>query len=104
MMLHLAPERVRVDLAERGVIDPVATLLPTLVRRGWARSAQNGVLGNPLGASAAEGARLVEGLVTAAVAAYDHCRAAISGTSHRADGWAAATSTSTSSGTTSPGR
>ena len=66
MMLHLAPERVRVDLAEPGVTDPVATLLPTLVRRGVRAVSPNGVLGDPLGASAAEGARLVEGLVTAA--------------------------------------
>jgi mycofactocin precursor peptide peptidase len=79
MMLHLAPERVRVDLAEPGVTDPVATLLPTLVRRGVRAVSPNGVLGDPLGASAAEGARLVEGLVTAAVAAYDHCLAAVSG-------------------------
>ena len=79
MMLHLAPERVRVDLAEPGVIDPVATLLPALVRWGVRAVSPNGVLGDPSGASAAEGALLVEGLVTAAVAAYDHCRAAISG-------------------------
>jgi creatinine amidohydrolase/Fe(II)-dependent formamide hydrolase-like protein len=37
MMLHLAPERVRVDLAERGVIDPVATLLPTRSCAGGGR-------------------------------------------------------------------
>ena len=79
MMLHLAPERVRVDLAEPGVTDPVAALLPTLVRRGVRAVSPNGVLGDPSGASAAEGARLVEGLVTAAVAAYDHCLAAVSG-------------------------
>jgi mycofactocin precursor peptide peptidase len=79
MMLHLAPNRVRVDLAEPGLTDPVAALLPTLVRRGVRAVSPNGVLGDPSGASAAEGARLVEGLVTAAVAAYDHCLAAVSG-------------------------
>jgi creatinine amidohydrolase/Fe(II)-dependent formamide hydrolase-like protein len=79
MMLHLAPERVRVDLAEPGVIDPVATLLPALVSWGVRAVSPNGVLGDPSGASAVEGARLVEGLVTAAVAAYDHCLTAISG-------------------------
>jgi creatinine amidohydrolase len=79
MMLHLAPKRVRVDLAEPGLTDPVAALLPTLVRRGVRAVSPNGVLGDPSGASAAEGARLVEGLVTAAVAAYDHCLAAVSG-------------------------
>ena len=79
MMLHLAPDRVRVDLAQPGVTDPVAALLPVLVRRGVRALSPNGVLGDPSGASAAEGTRLVEELVTAAVAAYDRCLAAVSG-------------------------
>jgi creatinine amidohydrolase/Fe(II)-dependent formamide hydrolase-like protein len=37
------------------------------------------VLGDPSGASAAEGTRLVDELVTAAVTAYDRCLAAVSG-------------------------
>jgi mycofactocin precursor peptide peptidase len=79
MMLHLAPERVRVDLAQPGVTDPVAALLPVLVRRGVRAVSPNGVLGDPSGASAAEGTRLVDELVTAAVTAYDRCLAAVSG-------------------------
>jgi mycofactocin precursor peptide peptidase len=78
MMLHLRPDRVRTDLAEPGVTDPLVTLLPALTRAGVRAVSPNGVLGDPSGASATEGARLVEQLVALALAAYDRCLATVS--------------------------
>ncbi len=55
LMLHLAPESVRLDRAEAGNVEPLATLLPRLREHGVAALSSNGVLGDPTGASAAEG-------------------------------------------------
>lgn len=63
LMLHLAPQLVRGDLAERGNIAPVAELLPAMRSGGIAAVSANGVLGDPAGASAAEGRALLDGLV-----------------------------------------
>jgi mycofactocin system creatininase family protein len=71
MMLHLAPERVRLDLAAAGETRPVAELMPRLVAEGVRGVSPNGVLGDPAGASAAEGEAFVARLVDLAVAAYD---------------------------------
>ncbi|MCP2636312.1 mycofactocin biosynthesis peptidyl-dipeptidase MftE [Microbacterium sp. HD4P20] len=60
LLLHLAPDRVAMERAERGNVDPVADLLPRLRQEGVRPLAPNGVLGDPRGASAAEGAALVE--------------------------------------------
>ncbi|MGQ4616134.1 mycofactocin biosynthesis peptidyl-dipeptidase MftE [Nocardia sp. R7R-8] len=60
LQLALAPERVRVDRAVAGDTRPLAELLP-LLRSGGVRSVSpNGVLGDPAGATAAEGAALLE--------------------------------------------
>lgn len=69
LMLHLRPESVRLDLAESGVIDPLIDLMPRLREDGVAAVTPNGVLGDPRGASAQEGRRLLEDLVERAVAA-----------------------------------
>jgi creatinine amidohydrolase len=59
LMLAIAPARVRLDLAAAGNTEPLAALLPRLRAEGVAASAANGVLGDPAGASAAEGEALL---------------------------------------------
>ena len=54
-MLALAPARVRIDDAVAGNLEPVEQLLPQLRRAGLRAVSPNGVLGDPEGASAAEG-------------------------------------------------
>lgn len=63
VMLHLAPELVRLDLIEPGNPAPVTELLPHMRRGGVAAVSPNGVLGDPTRATAEEGARLVAALV-----------------------------------------
>ncbi len=66
VMLALDPGTVRLDAAERGDVRPIAEILPELRERGVRAVSANGVLGDPAGASAAEGeqvlARLADGL------------------------------------------
>lgn len=71
MLLHLAPAEVRLELAEPGRTEPLPELLPELVDRGVRALSPNGVLGDPTGASAQEGAELVDALVRLALTAYD---------------------------------
>jgi creatinine amidohydrolase len=52
--------------AEAGNTRPLRELLPKLRAEGVRQVAPNGVLGDPTGASAAEGARLFEQMVEAA--------------------------------------
>ncbi|GAA4415902.1 mycofactocin biosynthesis peptidyl-dipeptidase MftE [Georgenia halophila] len=66
LMLHLQPERVHLDRAEPGNTEPLRALLPELRRGGVAGVAANGILGDPRGASAAEGERLLSAMVEAA--------------------------------------
>lgn len=66
LMLHLRPDSVRLDLAEPGNTAPLAALLPHLRARGVAAVSRNGVLGDPRGASAAEGQRLLAAMIDAA--------------------------------------
>jgi creatinine amidohydrolase len=59
LMLAIAPERVHLDRAEPGDPRPLSELLPRL-RAGGVRSvSENGVLGDPRGATAEEGGRLL---------------------------------------------
>lgn len=66
LMLHLAPWLVRRRRAEPGNTRSLTDLLPELRSHGVRRVAPNGVLGDPTGASAAEGAALFEQMVEAA--------------------------------------
>ena len=66
LMLHLRHEGARVERAEAGNVTPIAQLLPNLVRGGVAAVSVNGVLGDPAGATAAEGARLLEAMAAEA--------------------------------------
>ncbi len=63
LMLALDGSSVRMDAAVAGPVDPVAQLLPRLQAGGLAAVSSCGVLGDPTGASAAEGHEHLERLV-----------------------------------------
>lgn len=67
VMLHLSPHDVAVDKAEPGNTRPLAELMPELEENGVRRVAPNGVLGDPTGATAQEGRRLMDALVVSTV-------------------------------------
>jgi mycofactocin precursor peptide peptidase len=69
LMLHVEPAGVRADRAEAGVTTPIDELLPRLRAEGVRAVSPTGVLGDPAGASAEEGGRLLAGLVERVVAA-----------------------------------
>ena len=68
LMLHLAPELVRLDAAVAGNADPLDELLPKMMEVGLREVSANGVLGDPTGATASEGEQLLTSLVDDAVA------------------------------------
>jgi creatinine amidohydrolase len=70
-MLALAPGAVRLDAAERGDVRPLERILPLLRERGVRAVSANGVLGDPAGASAAEGQRLLAHLADDLTVAMD---------------------------------
>lgn len=76
LMLAIAPGRVRAGAAQAGATAPVAELLPALQAHGVRAVSPSGVLGDPAGASAAEGRALLR-------AAGEQLRGVL-------DGWAAA--------------
>lgn len=63
IMLHLAPEVVELCFAERGNCEPIEDLLPSLRAGGVASVSPSGVLGDPCGATAGEGASLFAAMV-----------------------------------------
>ena len=65
LMLHLAPEEVRLDRAVAGETRPLAALLPDLLARGVRAVSPCGVLGDPAGATAEEGHRTLDAMVSA---------------------------------------
>ena len=71
VMLALTPETVRPDVAERGDTRPITQIMPALRERGVRALSGNGVLGDPAGASAAEGERLLARLTRALNDAMD---------------------------------
>ncbi|GAA5078263.1 mycofactocin biosynthesis peptidyl-dipeptidase MftE [Nocardia iowensis] len=64
VQLALTPDRVALDRAEVGDVRPLAQLMPLLRGAGVRSVSANGVLGDPTGASAAEGAALLDHLTT----------------------------------------
>jgi creatinine amidohydrolase len=73
LLLSLAPTSVRLDRAAPGDTRPLAEVMPELRSGGVAAVSPNGVLGDPRGASAAEGERLLAELaadLVRAVAAW----------------------------------
>ena len=71
IMLALDPSAVRLGAAQRGDVRPLEEILPLLRERGVRAVSANGVLGDPAGASAAEGERLLGRLVEGLTAATD---------------------------------
>jgi mycofactocin precursor peptide peptidase len=69
--LALAPQRVRLERAAAGNTAPLAELMPVLRRSGVRAVSPNGVLGDPAGASAAEGAALLDRLLSGLLAMVD---------------------------------
>jgi mycofactocin system creatininase family protein len=63
IMLALAPQDVRLDVAAAGETRPLAEIMAGLRAHGVRSVSRNGVLGDPAGASAAEGAALLNLLV-----------------------------------------
>jgi mycofactocin system creatininase family protein len=64
LMLHLHPELVHMERAAAGCTRPLAEILPALRAGGVAAVSPSGVLGDPTTATAAEGRRLWEELLT----------------------------------------
>jgi mycofactocin system creatininase family protein len=64
LMLHVEPERLVRRRPLPGVTTPIAELLPRLRAEGVRAVSPTGVLGDPSGASADEGAALLDGLVS----------------------------------------
>jgi mycofactocin system creatininase family protein len=71
IMLALAPGDVRLDAAVAGETRPLAEIMPALRARGVRQVSPNGVLGDPAGASAAEGETLLALLAADLAAALD---------------------------------
>jgi creatinine amidohydrolase len=74
LLLHLDARSVRTDRSVPGVTTPIGELLPRLRAGGVRAVSPTGVLGDPAGASAQEGARLLADLaarLAAAVAGWD---------------------------------
>jgi mycofactocin precursor peptide peptidase len=65
LMLALAPSEVELDRAEAGNTAPLAELMPAIRSGSVASVSANGVLGDPAGASAAEGAETTAVMVAA---------------------------------------
>ena len=77
LMLALHPRRVRQALAEPGVTAPIDELMPRLVAHGVREVSANGILGDPAGAGAAEGRRLLEDGVDQLVSVVDELVASL---------------------------
>jgi creatinine amidohydrolase len=71
LLLAIAPDLVRLDRAEAGSTEPLDDLLPRLRSAGVDSVSPNGVLGDPTGASVAEGRELLARLVADLAAAVD---------------------------------
>jgi mycofactocin precursor peptide peptidase len=75
LQLALAPGAVRLNRAEAGDTRPIAELMPALRASSVKAVSPNGVLGDPAGASAAEGAAMLGELAAdllASVSAWGH--------------------------------
>jgi creatinine amidohydrolase len=76
LLLHLDPSAVRLDRAEAGEPRPVGELMDRLRDDGVRSVSPNGVLGDPRGATGAEGRRLLDELIEGCAAALDALLAA----------------------------
>lgn len=64
LMLRLRPESVSMELAEAGNTQPLSEILPAMRAGGVAAVSPNGVLGDPFGATAAAGERILGAMVS----------------------------------------
>ena len=71
LMLAIDPDVVRADLAAPGRTEPIEVLLPQLRAEGVRPVSSNGVLGDPRGASADEGASLLAAMTEALCGAVE---------------------------------
>jgi len=76
LILHLCASSVRRELAQAGETAPVSALIERLRRDGVRAVSPNGVLGDPLGASAEAGERLLAELILGCTRALDALLAA----------------------------
>ncbi|MGH9086523.1 MAG: creatininase family protein, partial [Acidimicrobiales bacterium] len=60
-LLAVQPSSVRLEAAAAGCTSPLGELMAVLVEAGVAAVSDNGVLGDPTGASPAEGRRILDG-------------------------------------------
>ncbi|HLF41548.1 MAG TPA: mycofactocin biosynthesis peptidyl-dipeptidase MftE [Acidimicrobiia bacterium] len=74
LLLALTPDRVRVEIAERGDVRPLAALIADLRSGGVRAVSGNGVLGDPAGASAEEGHHLLDAMAADLAAGVEHWR------------------------------
>ena len=72
IMLALDPAAVHLDQARRGNVQPLTELMPEMRRGGLRAVTDSGVLGDPAGASAEEGDRLLGQLIASARAQLGH--------------------------------
>ena len=79
LMLHVEPEWIRADRAVAGETESIATLLPRLRAQGVRAVSPTGVLGDPAGATAEEGAALLAALTRRFLAAAAAWRVAADG-------------------------
>jgi creatinine amidohydrolase len=70
-MLALEPSRVDLGRAVPGVTTPLPELMPRLIEGGVASVSASGVLGDPRGASAESGRRMLESAVDELVELVD---------------------------------
>lgn len=68
LMLHLRPSDVRLPLPVAGSTAPMRELLPLLETGGVRAVSPSGILGDPRGSTAAEGAVLLDAMISAATA------------------------------------
>lgn len=68
LLLHLRPESVRFDVAQAGDTRPLQAILGQLTSAGVGAVSANGVLGDPAGASAAEGSRVLDAMIAEVLA------------------------------------
>jgi creatinine amidohydrolase/Fe(II)-dependent formamide hydrolase-like protein len=63
LMLHLRPDAVRLERSAAGEMRPIAEIFTELLAGGVSAVSPSGVLGDPTGANAAEGVRLLDLMV-----------------------------------------
>ncbi len=71
LMLAIDPAAVRTELAVAGPTEPLELLLPRLRAEGVRPVSSNGVLGDPLGASAAEGESMLVAMTAELAEAFE---------------------------------